>query len=665
MPAVCILLLHLLAAPLTTLLAAQEPSRSSRARQRFVAALAFALAAAAAAWLIAVNFRQPPAPETLVTDRPVEMKLNGYVSSQSCRACHPDEYASWHRSYHRSMTQSATPASVLGRFDGQIITAYDRTFRLLRSDDGFWIDMVDPASDGAAQPPTRVRRKIVMTTGSHHMQAYWYATDKARKVGLAPLVYLIETGTWAPERSTFLRPPHGPAPPETAQWNQFCHQCHATGVEPRVKDLDAIDTRLAELGIACEACHGPGEEHTRRNHDPLRRYGLHVGTPTDPTIVNPSKLPARLASQVCGQCHSIGMPPTAEALEEWKSKGHPYRPGQDLAATRIILRGDDRSSDANRRLLAYNPRFLEEQFWSDGMVRVSGREYQGLLASPCYVHGDEAKGNMLSCLSCHSLHPGSDDPRPLDAWADDQLRPGAEGNAACAACHSSQASGLEQHTHHAAGSTGSVCYNCHMPYTTYGLLKAIRSHTISSPSVAASLATGRPNACDQCHLDRTLAWTADFLKGWYGQPRPELTDDQSSTAASILWTLQGDAGQRVLMAWSYGWSAAKAASGTDWMAGFLGALIEDPYDVVRFIARRSLQRLEGYGDVQFDYVGPPGELEAAVRLVMGRWTERMAQSAGGRPARPELLLGERGEILQSKWVRLFKSRNTKRLQLLE
>ena len=33
---------------------------------------------------------------------------------------------------------------------------------------------------------------------------------------------------------------------------------------------------------------------------------------------------------------------------------------------------------------------------------------------------------------------------------------------------------------------------------------------------------------------------------------PELTDDEESIAASLLWLLKGDAGQRVLIAWAFG-----------------------------------------------------------------------------------------------------------------
>ena len=55
-----------------------------------------------------------------------------------------------------------------------------------------------------------------------------------------------------------------------------------------------------------------------------------------------------------------------------------------------------------------------------------------------------------------------------------------------------------------------------VPPTAYGLLKAAHSHTIEIPSVAAGLASGRPNGCNMCHLDQSLDWTSRHLEDWYG-----------------------------------------------------------------------------------------------------------------------------------------------------
>ena len=106
-----------------------------------------------------------------------------------------------------------------------------------------------------------------------------------------------------------------------------------------------------------------------------------------------------------------------------------------------------------------------------------------------------------------------------------------------------------------------------MPHTTYGLLKAIRSHTVSSPSVARDdIQAGRPNACNLCHLDQTLQWTADQLQEGWAIPAPKLESSHKKVAAGALWTLTGDASIRALTAWHFGWPEAQAASDTDWMS---------------------------------------------------------------------------------------------------
>ena len=64
-------------------------------------------------------------------------------------------------------------------------------------------------------------------------------------------------------------------------------------------------------------------------------------------------------------------------------------------------------------------------------------------------------------------------------------------------------------------------------------------------------------------------------------------DDEQSVAASLLWLLKGDAGQRAIVAQSMGWPPAQQASGTGWMAPYLALMQKDPYDAVRHIAARS------------------------------------------------------------------------------
>lgn len=405
-----------------------------------------------------------------------------------------------------------------------------------------------------------------------------------------------------------------------------------------------MDTHVAELGIACETCHGPGEEHAAANRDPLHRFSQHRTGKSDGTIVNPADLPADRASQVCGQCHGVTHLLTREARMDWVWNGTRFRPGDDLFATRGAGEPDAEAVD--------------RKFWKDGEMRVTGREYTSLVRTPCFRAGE------MSCLSCHRMHHRADDPRPREVWRDDLLAPGMDGDRACTQCHAEylEERARVEHTHHPVGSSGSRCLDCHMPFTTYGLLGAIRSHEVRPPDARTSVETGRPNACNQCHLDRTLEWTARHLEDWYGITPPELSEDERTTAASVLWTLQGEAGQRALMAWSLGWRTALEASGSDWVLPSLAVLLDDPYHAVRCIAQRSARSLGALEGLEYDYLDPPERRAAAAEQALGRWSRARA---GNEPGRPELLLGPGGDWLEERAEALLRQRNLEDIVLQE
>jgi hypothetical protein len=248
-----------------------------------------------------------------------------------------------------------------------------------------------------------------------------------------------------------------------------------------------------------------------------------------------------------------------------------------------------------------------------------------------------------------------------DSSPTNQLAAHMERNQACTQCHEKIAKNVQAHTHHASDSSGSLCYNCHMPYTTYGLLKALRSHEISSPSLKQTMAAGRPNACNLCHLDKTLDWTNQKLASWYHQPRENLSDTEKSVAASVLWSLQGDAAERALLAWHFGWEPARRASGEEWIAPYLALSMQDEYPAVRYIAARSLKRLPGFADFQYDYVATD-HLNEAARDIFSRW------SKGKGPKRrtdPALLLNAQGELREDRARELLQNQNRRVVELDE
>jgi hypothetical protein len=581
--------------------------------------------------------------------RPLVELADGYAGSGACRSCHPAEHASWSASYHRTMSQLATRAALVPRFDRLELDWFGEPVVLEWRGDVLWARFAR-----RGRSPASVDRPVEQLTGSHHVQVLWYSTGNGRELAPVPMGFHLGERLWLPLTSVFVLPPEYRDPPEPGAWSQSCANCHTTAPRPRLDG--GVDTHVGELGVGCEACHGPSARHVAANTSPMARYrGRLAGA--DPTAVNPdTQRPARSA-EVCGHCHSVSILRTAH-FDHWRAHGSPFRPGADLQATHLVIGVHDRDAPELQRELRDNPAFFAGAFWSDGQVRLSGREFNGLRQSPCYTHGDQAR--QLDCTSCHTMHDHARDPA---AWRDDQLRAGMRGNTACTQCHAELAApdALAAHTHHAPASRGSLCYDCHMSHTSFGLMKASRSHQITSPSVQAELATGRPNACNQCHLDRTLAWTAEHLeRGWDIAP-PPLDDEQRTVAAGARWLLAGDAGQRALAAWSFGWDGARATAGTDWTAPFLARLLGDPYYVVRFVAARALRAAPG-GEpalAGYDFLAEPAVARSFGEAVARRW------AAGWRgPARPELLLGE-GGVLADAFGKLYARRDDRPVFLAE
>lgn len=608
-----------------------------------------ALAAISAGGALAAVYvpGKPPVPGNAdgLPQQIVSTDARGYVSSNACRSCHPGAYESWHATYHRTMTQPATPQTVLAPFDGIVLQARGRTYQLERRADEFWIRMADPDWEGLLQrnggdlrqvaDPPRVARRIFMTTGSHHMQGYWVKSRFGNMLRQIPWYYLIKEQRWVPREDVFMEPPDDPR--HFSTWNDACLQCHSVGGNPNM-DVESgtgiPQSYVAEFGIACEACHGPAAKHVEKHRNPLTRYQFHRGSKTDSSIVNPARLSTQRASEVCGSCHGFA---SIKKPRDFVTQGSPYRPGDDLKQTLQTIRYDPALDEKARDI-----------FWADGTCRTGGDEFNAMSASACFQQG------QLSCLSCHSMH---------HSQPDDQLAAHREGNAACLQCHTKYRDRIEEHTHHPPSSAGSLCYNCHMPHTAYALLTAMRSHKIDSPSVATSVRTGRPNACNLCHLDKTLDWAAGHLAAWYGTPRVEMDNDQRTIAASLLWLYRGDAVQRAVSGWNLGWSDAQQASGSDWIAPHLGQLLDDPYAAVRFVGERSLRTLPGFERFPYDYIGPEHNRAAARQRVRSLW--RQGAGPRARSGFKSILLNDDQQLQQDVIDRLLLERDQRPVRVAE
>ena len=611
-----------------------------------------AIAGASGLTLISLhNFRgeaQPP------ENRPIKSQIAGYVTSNTCRSCHSGNYASWHASFHRTMTQVATPASLPTNMD-RLELAFDGTkYKVERRGDTFFVRKRSEggSSYGDAQ-------QIVLVTGSHTLQVPWLETGQGRTLEQFPFAYIVAEKMWAPVTETFLMPPGLKDYYPIGAWNGACMDCHVTQGQSRFVEGNKWDSNVAEFGIACEACHSEGGQHIALNRNPIRRFKIYLTTKSDPTMTNPSRLRGPDSALACGQCHSVWAFNNMTDKIDFNRHGSGFRPGgHDLAQRFVVQPNTSDHSDQKDFIRRTEPGFFGNRFWGDGMIRVTGREFNGVQASPCF------RGGEFSCISCHEMHLDSPGHPDVTTWArNGQLKPKMESDAACLQCHKDMSARLVEHTHHPADSSGSRCYNCHMPRTTFGLLHAMRSHQVSSPTVRESTAYGRPNACNLCHLDQTLAWTAEKLHAWYNQPMADLSRDDQTIAAAVQWILKGDAGQRVLMAWGFGWESAQKIAGRDWLYPYLIYSLTDPYAAVRFDAWKSLQTLPGFSNFSFNYTVTDPVLSEAAGRAYEKWLHEVRNP--NAVYRPETLLDSNGRWQQDIFQRLRTERDDKRILLAE
>jgi predicted CXXCH cytochrome family protein len=648
--------------------------------RRGVRAAAAALAGAAAVWGLLVWLAAG-------SDPPHDQSPATYVTSESCVKCHATHHASWRQTYHRTMTREATPDYVKGDFGGVTFEAYGAVSRLTREGDTFFMETLDPAWEremaAGKRPrdrwgtPRLKKYRIDRLVGSHWFQEYLYR-DEVGAYHRLPLSYHIADRRWGHTNGAFLAPDTDNFWAKGAVWNDSCVYCHNTKPSRRPQRVMGVavgeyDTRVAELGIACEACHGPGDRHIRAQQNPARRL-LRDRDEPDPTIVNPRRLSARRASEVCGHCHGS---PLSRPGSMGADCTDPYTAGDDLGRYFFICR-----SEAELHRLATGrveqtsppprPGPRDGRFWGDGTPLTTALEYQGMALSKCYQEGH----GKLSCLSCHSMH---------DSAPHFQVARRMETNDACYQCHPAYRAKLSDHTHHPAGSPGSLCYNCHMPYQVYSLLATHRSHRIESLQVRDSLGTGKPHACNLCHLDRSLGWTQEYLGKWYGRPAEPLDADDRTLASAVRHLLQSDARSRAVVAGAFSWKPAQEASGLvgrignpshtvgrianpshtvgrignpshpDWAWPLLlEVMARDRYPAVRYLAHRALRTLAGDKARPYDYLAGPDPRK--------RQVDGLRQALDGFP-RPdpgrylELPLGPDGRWRRARLDALLRQRN--------
>ena len=536
-----------------------------------------------------------------------------YTGAAACVDCHKDRHASWSKTYHRTMTQTANAKSVVGAFDGQTLTAFGGVVQPNSTDGKYRFDYFDPNTQ---QPIAQLN--VVRTVGSHRYQQYLMQDENSETYYRLHYLWHIGEQRWVHMNAVFLGSDAQPFDAQVTTWNTNCVFCHNTGPEPKVSNLAEVrqraqsgepidvraelrfDTSLADLGIACESCHGPGSLHVKRMQPLPERLLAKMGV-QDFSIVNPDKLSAERSNAICGACHAGRTPKSARDIDTLYSSGITYRPGDILEDHLTVLRQDTPSPSAAL------PHLFSNRFWGDGAPRLTAYEYQGQTASKC------AQDPKLTCMRCHSMHSG--DPAGMLPSKTPEA-----GDAPCLRCHQELKSQIAQHTGHQAGAAGAHCMDCHMPRAVYGVMTIHRTHLISTPNVAKDLGVGKPNACLNCHAERTPAWAAaEIGRLWPKQAvaasatitRGDGADSQLSDGLAAL--LAGDPVRQAIAAYELGQlDQAEALAPLHARVSWLLESLKDDRPAIRRFASQSLAALDaklglglGISLAGFDYTGDP------------------------------------------------------------
>ncbi|HEU0038062.1 MAG TPA: multiheme c-type cytochrome, partial [Verrucomicrobiae bacterium] len=352
----------------------KEPTRAA-GKKLLVGVLfagAFALGVALVFW--SARREQQPSPQHLTSQsagtNADAVVFATYGTSPTCQSCHEEAYGNWERSHH-ALAERKT--------DARDKVAFDPPGRI---------------SHGSQNSEARsVNSTFQLVTQGLHGTNQPFGI--ARVIGVDPLLqYLIPFGGGRFQASELCFDPNHPGwfdvygeedrrPGEWGHWtgrgmnwNHMCATCHNTRLRKNYDErTDSYSTAMAEMGVGCEACHGPMADHNAWQ-------AKHPNNTGDPTV---RKITREGMFSVCAQCHARRSELTGN-----------FHPGENFFDHHQLTIPDE-----------------TDLFYPDGQIRDEDYEFTAFLG--CKMH---AAG--VRCVDCHEPHTS-------------KVR--VAGNSMCLTCH--------------------------------------------------------------------------------------------------------------------------------------------------------------------------------------------------------------------------------------
>ncbi len=405
-----------------------------------------------------------------------------FVGRKICANCHQKQSADWKDSHHDLAMQEANEVTVLGNFHNKKYKYNDITTRFYKKNNKFYVNT--EGLDGKLKD-----YEIKYTFGVAPLQQYLIEFPDGRLQALS-IVWDARAEEKGGQRWMHLYPDEKIDHKDPLHWtgvyqnwNVMCSECHSTNVVKNYsQESNTYNTLWSEIDVSCEACHGAGSKHivwarqdsNEKKRDPGKGLLISLDERKNVTwTINKDTGNARrsiakksnVEVEMCARCHS-----RRSVISE------NYVHGKPLLDTHI-------------------PSVL-----SQGLYHVDGQ-----ILDEVYVYGSFLQSKMhaegVTCSDCHDPHA---------------LKTKTDGEGVCYKCHLASKYTSTDHHRHKVSSTGSNCLECHMPSKTFMVIDERRDHSIRIPRPDLTMKLGVPNACNNCHIDRSAHWASEAIQKWYG-----------------------------------------------------------------------------------------------------------------------------------------------------
>jgi hypothetical protein len=335
-----------------------------------------------------------------------------YIGSRACAGCHQKMYQDYIRTAMGRSMASAADIARLGNVPAAasiFSEKLNRHFEVSRRDSE--LCQTEYELDSGGREIFRTTFKLEYAIGSG-VNGYTYIVRRGNHLFQAPLSYYSRRHDWSLSPGYELADVGFNRPIAAG-----CIVCHSGRPQP-IRDRAGLfrDPPFQELAIGCENCHGPGALHAAGH-----AKGEASSNGSDRTIVNPARLAARLAEDICMNCHQGSETRVLRPGKDYSD----FRPGTPLRDTIALLRVPlERDAGGASDL-------LEHHF--------------SMQMSKCYRAG----GERLSCLTCHRIHAM---PQPSEAAAYYRSR--------CLTCHTDASCRAPATSRQMRDDD---CVTCHMP----------------------------------------------------------------------------------------------------------------------------------------------------------------------------------------------------------